>query len=228
MTTTTDTHAAADLDVPDEASAVNTGRRRTITTALLVVLGLMIGGIAGYGLTRLGVPGEDSPEAGFARDMSTHHGQAVSMGSILYRTTEDDSLASISFDIIATQQGQIGVMQTWLEDWNLGPNSSEAPMAWMGHTPGHHEATNEYGMPGMATKADIARLRELRGRDQNVLFCQLMIRHHQGGVTMADGVLARSDNRDVRHLAESIKTSQNSEINALNQSLTRLGAPAVR
>jgi uncharacterized protein (DUF305 family) len=72
-------------------------------------------------------------------------------------------------------------------------------------------------MPDMAGSEDMARLRELRGRDQNVLFCQLMIRHLQGGVEMADGLLARSDNRRVRHLAEAIKTSQISEIDALNQ-----------
>lgn len=46
-------------------------------------------------------------------------------------------------------------------------------------------------MPGMASPADLARLRELRGRDQDVRFCQLMIRHHQGGVAMAEGLLAR-------------------------------------
>jgi len=45
---------------------------------------------------------------------------------------------------------------------------------------------------------------------------------------MADGVLARTDNRKVRHLAEAIKTSQVSEIDAVNQALTRRGAAPSR
>jgi len=227
----TDTHTepAVDGDALDQERTPAVARRRTISTVLLVVLALMLGGIAGYGLTRVGVPGEDSPETGFARDMSTHHGQAVSMAGTLHRTTQDEDLASIAIDILTTQQGQIGIMQTWLDDWNLGPNSANPPMTWMGHTShGGDETAGHGGMPGMASPADLARLRELRGRDQDVLFCQLMIRHHQGGVTMADGVLARTDNRKVRHLAEAIKTSQVSEIDALNQALTRLGAQPVR
>jgi hypothetical protein len=77
--TSTHTHAgpAAEVDQPEQSSTATTSRRRTITTALLVVLALLLGGITGYGLTRLGVPGDDAPEAGFARDMSTHHGQSA-------------------------------------------------------------------------------------------------------------------------------------------------------
>ena len=227
--TTTDTHIdpAVDLVTDDPQLVATTARRRVITTALLVVLALMLGGIAGYGLTRVGVPGEDSPEAGFARDMSAHHGQAVSMAGTLHRTTQDGGLASMAFDIVTTQQGQIGMMQAWLADWDLEANSADPPMAWMGQS-SHHAAAGHGGMPGMASPADLARLRELRGRDQDVLFCQLMIRHHQGGVAMAEGLLARSDNRTVRLLAESIKASQVSEIDAFKQVLTRLGAQPAR
>ena len=86
------------------------------------------------------------------------------------------------------------------------------------------ETAGHGGIARRGQPTDLARLRELRGRDQDVLFCQLMIRHHQGGVTMADGLLARTDSRKVCHLAEAIKTSQVSEIDAVNQALTRLGA----
>lgn len=129
-------------DAPDPANAASTARWRTITTVLLVVLALMLGGIAGYGLTRLGVPGDDSPEAGFARDMSAHHGQVVSMAGTLHRAMTDAGLALIAIDMVTTQQGQIGMMQAWLADWDLGPNSGEGPMAWMGHT-SHHDSNAE-------------------------------------------------------------------------------------
>jgi uncharacterized protein (DUF305 family) len=207
-------------------------RRRTITTALLIVLALLLGGAGGFALARSGgSPGEDSAEAGFARDMSTHHAQAVSMAGTLYRDTSDRQLSMIAYDIITSQQAQIGIMNTWLDTWGLGPNSKNPPMAWMGH--GAMTGMNGMGgadglMPGMATTAELTKLRGLRGRDQDVLFCQLMIRHPRGGVGMAKGVVDRTDDRQVRHLAEGIRAAQLAEIDLLNEELTRLGAAPVR
>ena len=40
-------------------------------------------------------------------------------------------------------------------------------------------------MPGMATEAELAQLRSLSGTAFDVMFLQLMIRHHQGGLEMA-------------------------------------------
>ena len=40
-------------------------------------------------------------------------------------------------------------------------------------------------MPGMATQAEIAKLEPLTGKALDVFFLQLMIRHHQGGLPMA-------------------------------------------
>ena len=52
-------------------------------------------------------PGEASPEATFARDMSTHHTQAVAMALAIRDRTTDPDLRIFALDIILTQQAQI-------------------------------------------------------------------------------------------------------------------------
>ncbi|TIH36898.1 DUF305 domain-containing protein [Subtercola vilae] len=74
-------------------------------------------------------------------------------------------------------------------------------------------------MPGMATSADLANLQTLSGVPAEKLFLSLMIAHHQGGVEMADALVARSTNSDVLSLASTIVTAQTSEIGYMQQLL---------
>jgi uncharacterized protein (DUF305 family) len=153
-------------------------------------------------------PGEDSVEAGFARDMIVHHDQAVAMALSMRDRTANPEIKSLATDIILTQENQMGQMQGWLNVWGL-PGTGLAPhMAWMDHpTPGL--------MPGMATPEELAHLDQLTGTAADDEFLRLMIAHHQGGIAMAEAALERSSNEQVRDLATSIVTSQTSEIKAM-------------
>ena len=80
------------------------------------------------------------------------------------------------------------------------------------------------GMPGMATPAELAALDRASGRAAEVLFLQLMTRHHQGGVQMAQALLARSDDTHLARLAHGIVTSQEYELGLMRQLLQARGA----
>ncbi len=162
-------------------------------------------------------PGETSAEAGFLRDMSDHHAQAVEMALILHDRTADGELQMITTDIAMTQQGQIGTMQGWLDLWDLSPTGDDPPMAWMDHP------ITDGLMPGMATAEEIEQLRTLSVDQAEIRFLQLMIRHHQGGVKMAEALLARSDQDEVTTLARGIVASQQGEIDAMNAMLQARG-----
>lgn len=161
-------------------------------------------------------PGDTSVEAGFARDMSTHHEQAVEMASIVQDRTEDPLVAGLARDIMMTQQHQMGQMYGWLSAWGLLPTGSQPSMAWMGHATAGR-------MPGMASPEEIARLSQLSGEAADREFLRLMICHHEGGVPMAQAALERSDNDVVRTLAESILTSQTIEVQTMRSMLERKG-----
>ncbi len=79
-------------------------------------------------------------------------------------------------------------------------------------------------MPGMATPAEIDQLRQGTGKDTEIRFLQLMIRHHEGGVHMARAVLALSKREDVVTMAQAIDTGQAVEITLMKTMLAERGA----
>lgn len=167
-------------------------------------------------------PGDRSPEAGFARDMQVHHDQAVQMAFVIRDKTSDPTLRAIAFDIITTQQQQSGQMAAWLQAWHLPPTGSQRPMAWMA---GHHSDGAPAApdvMPGMATGAQLKQLKDATGGDAERLFLQLMIAHHEGGIEMADAVLASTVRPEVRQLASAIATSQRAEVEQMTDMLHAL------
>jgi uncharacterized protein (DUF305 family) len=196
-------------------------RMRIAGMVLGAVILLLVGFFAGALSRTSGTPGENSPEAGFARDMSEHHAQAVEMGMIAYQRATSRDVRTLGGDIAITQQGQIGVMNTWLKDWDLGPTGSRPPMAWM---PDGQRALNGNLMPGMATATEMAKLRAAKGKNVDILFCQYMLRHHLGGIHMVQGLLSETSNPDVRYLATTMLNGQTNEVAVLRNLLSTLGA----
>jgi hypothetical protein len=93
-----------------QSSPAPTPRPRSALLGALALFLLLAGGLAGYLLGRANPPAADSVDVGFARDMSIHHEQAVQMAALVYDRTQDEAIRSLAFDILTTQQGQIGMM----------------------------------------------------------------------------------------------------------------------
>ena len=161
-------------------------------------------------------PGNDSAEAGFARDMIVHHAQAVEMSEIIRDRTENERIETLATDITLTQQAQIGQMQGWLDLWGLPVAGPEPAMSWMG-------MSHEGRMPGMAAQEEVNRLRTLPPDEADELFLELMIPHHEAAVPMADAALEQSDNPAVEELAGAIVASQQAEIEIMQGMLRQMG-----
>jgi uncharacterized protein (DUF305 family) len=220
MTVSTDSDAAADAAAPIDSPAPRTRRGLLIAVAALVV-GLLLGAVGGLLYRPLTDPKDNSPEAGFLRDMSTHHAQAVEMSMIAHANSTNQAVVTLAGDIALTQQGQINYMQAWLRDWHLSPTSTKPPMAWMPGSAG--EVVNGL-MPGMATPQQLDTLRKATGKQLDVQFLQLMRQHHLGGIHMAQEAISLSDNKNVDWLAGTMVTSQQGEINVIDSMLKQLGA----
>jgi uncharacterized protein (DUF305 family) len=205
--------------------------RSAARTALLAVIGLALVLIGGGLAVALGIgraesaPTADSVDAGFARDMSRHHLQGVEMANLVAERSDDREVEMIAFDISATQTNQAGRMQGWLALWGV-PQSGGETMAWMagdtGH-PGHDMATSGSLMPGMATEDELAALRDLRGTAFDVEFLRLMIRHHQGGLEMAEYAADNGGEQVVRELADTIAQTQTAETGTMSDMLAARG-----
>lgn len=211
-----------DLDEPEPPARWRPGRGFVALAVVAAVALLGLGFLAGHWGPILTAPADDSAEAGFARDMSTHHRQAVHMAMVEYDRGQDSTVRRIAYDIATTQQYQVGVMEGWLSEWRLPQTTDRAPMAWV---PGGKGMLQTDGrMPGLASRDELAKLEAASGKDADILFCQLMLRHHLGGIHMIDAVLDSSDNDRVTELAGQMRQAQQGEIEALRELLKVLGA----
>lgn len=152
----------------------------------------------------------DAPGARFVYEMTQHHLQAVDMSLRLRERTRDERLRSLTLDIILSQQDQVGQMRGWLSVWGL-------PWSGKGMTAEHAREM------GMATPQDLAGLSERPVADAERDFLRLMIRHHQGALTMTRDFLEQDLPAPAEALARQISAAQGSEIRLMTDLLRERG-----
>lgn len=208
---------------------------RSIAAAVLAVALLVAGAfLAGrFSAPNSSTPADTGPEAGFARDMQTHHLQGVELALLVRDRSDDPDLRLLATDMITAQASQAGQLYGLLVEWGLDQAPSEPSMTWMtrppADAPGGHGAshtTHEPGerMPGLATPEQVQALTDAEGVAAERLFYELMIEHHAGGVEMARALLERSDRESVRSIARGIVTTQESEMGLMRDLLAELPA----
>ena len=204
--------AQVDADHDDDDVVVLSWWQHPVNVIALVVATLLIGGMVGWLISDTAAdPAGSEVDVGVLQDMRMHHDQAVQMAWIfLTRPDTDPGLRTIARSIIVGQSQETGRMIQLLRDMDAAeaPETDEA-MAWMG-MPTTHDA-----MPGMATEKELVALGDADGADADALFVELMTRHHQGGVHMAEFAASEGENAAVRSMAESVVNSQTAEIHEL-------------
>jgi uncharacterized protein (DUF305 family) len=207
----------------EHGAAPATPARRPVPVAAALVLvgvvGLLLGALITIAVLRPSTPAATSVDAGFAREMQVHHGQAVQMAVLVRERTDDPAVRSLALDILLTQQNQQGQMAGWLRVWGLGQTAPGRPMQWMAEHDGHGSGPDGSGppeqMPGLVGVEDLQRLEAAEGVEAERWFLALMIPHHQGGVEMAEYAAVEAGTPAVRRLAASIVAAHEAEIRLL-------------
>ena len=209
-------------DPPDEV-ATEPGRQQPGRGRLLLIgLAALLVGVLGtlwVVQARSSAPSDFGADAGFARDMQTHHAQAVQLAFLVRDRTDDEEVRTVAYDIITSQQQQAGQMFGWLVQWGLDQTGSRPPMAWVG---GEHAAAHtgpDGSMLGTATPAQITELGAATGVEAERIFLRLLIAHHTGGIAMAQAAVADARTPEVKALAGAIAESQTSDVQLLEQML---------
>jgi uncharacterized protein (DUF305 family) len=222
-------------DERDEPRAPSAPRAIVYAAAALAVL--LVGAAIGMLITRAtidepSIPATGSVDVGFAQDMAVHHTQAVTMATIELGRSNDPAVRNLAFDIQTSQTNQAGQMNGFLSVWNQPLLGNSKYMEWMAGPGGHEHGGAATGtpqggvaqMPGMATTDELKKLRTLSGKDLDVYFLQLMIRHHEGGYPMAKYAYDHAETDAVRTLAMSIIKTQGAEVTTMTDMLTERGA----
>lgn len=142
----------------------------------------------------------NSADFRYAQMMIEHHGQALVMTELVPERASDSTVKRLAERISAGQKPEIGAMEGWLKR-NDGDQHKQ-----------HHDHT---GMPGMATEAQLKKLRAAEGKAFDKLFLELMITHHQGAVTMATEALTEGNDIFVEEMASDVVAQQTVEIDRM-------------
>lgn len=199
---------------------------------LSMVLGAVVAGgmaLASALWVREAFPSSPPPRAaaaadvGFCQDMAAHHDQAVLM-AILALDRAGPTVKAIASSILVSQSQETGILRGWLQLWNQPPI---APAA----TPGSQVNSGRYclvprqgAMPGMASPKELNELWRDSGSAFDILFLQLMIRHHEGGILMSREAQLTAKLGLVRNTAAAMIAEQTQELAEMRRILEADGA----
>jgi uncharacterized protein (DUF305 family) len=145
----------------------------------------------------------------FAQKMIPHHEQAVEM-SKLAEGRRDFGLGTLAGQIERSQEPEIRTMKGWLRDWGADTHSGEHVMDGMltGEQMDELERRTSpaYDPAGVENTFDH-------------LWLTLMIEHHEGAITMAEGEIRDGKNHEAIDLAEKIVDGQSAEIDQMETML---------
>jgi uncharacterized protein (DUF305 family) len=147
----------------------------------------------------------------FMQGMIAHHAQAIYMSHLAAKHGADPRFLRFAQKIDLSQTAEIGLMQGWLVDYG-----QVAPDTASYHT---------IMMPGMLTTDELAELASLEGRGFDRRFLELMIRHHEGALSMVADLLSApraGQQVDISVFAADVHNVQTAEIDLMHQMLANL------
>ncbi|MCX7620221.1 MAG: DUF305 domain-containing protein [Acidimicrobiales bacterium] len=189
-------------------------RRRMSAIALFIALLALAAG-AGYlvGRSQDGIR-PVARDTGFVVDMLDHHQQAVELAEFAQAQTTNDVVRSLALSIISDQRWEIGWMEAWLADRGVPrPNGSRTAMAWMDMPVPSDQ------MPGLIPSEEVIDFYNQTGDNLDRTFLELMLRHHEGGVHMAQYAAQHAADPALREFASRIVVKQRNEMNDITQLL---------
>ncbi|MER6350191.1 DUF305 domain-containing protein [Streptomyces sp. NPDC001595] len=146
----------------------------------------------------------NSADVDYARMMIEHHTQALEMTELAPDRAESTQVEKLAERIAAAQAPEIEVMRAWLKEHGKAETGTDH----------YHHA-----MPGMATEAQLKKLRAAQGKAFDQLFLTLMITHHEGAITMAVDAKSQGNNLRIEEMADDVVAQQTSEITRMRRML---------
>lgn len=143
----------------------------------------------------------------FSTMMVPHHLQAIEMADLVPSRSTDAELLTLAGQIKAAQQPEVDQMTSWLGAWGAEP------------VLGHDEDMGHADAGGMMSADDLRELAALTGPAFDARWLELMIRHHEGAVDMAQEVIRTGRHAPTRQLAVGIIEAQQREITRMTAML---------
>jgi len=159
----------------------------------------------------------NAADVSFSQGMVPHHGQAVRMADMALEISSNPEVRAIAEQIQAAQGPEIEQMSAWLTAWDQDVPDQDMPMDDMDHSGGMM-------MSGMMSAAEMGRLGAADGAAFDRMWLEMMVRHHEGAIEMAEQLMDGGKYGPTRKLAEAVIEGQQAEIEEMNALLGTLGS----
>ena len=152
----------------------------------------------------------------FAQGMIPHHQQAVEMSTIALDPERNASaeVKDLATRIQGAQDPEIQLMTGWLTEWGQPVDAMTGMEGMEGM-----ETGDMPGMEGMMSSDEMTGLEAANGPAFDKLWLDMMVRHHQGAVTMSKTAQTDGKAAVVKELAGKIISAQEAEIAEMSKVL---------
>jgi uncharacterized protein (DUF305 family) len=153
----------------------------------------------------------------FMQGMIRHHAQALVMADWARTRAERQAVKILAARIDVSQRDEIATMQRWLTD----RREAVPEVLPASDMRAHHVAAHDM-MPGMLTHEELMRLEQATGAEFERLFLTLMIRHHEGALTMVRQLFSSAgaaQDPTIFRFASDVEADQMAEIDRMRTML---------
>ena len=160
-------------------------------------------------LAALNRQGHSPADVHFMTNMIPHHAQAVLFAGWAESHQASSAIQIFCARMVVAQRDEIVTMRSWLLERDEPAPPVEYSRMRMPAGADHQ------AMPGMLTEAQLNELDHARGSDFDRLFLKYMIPHHEGALSMVDGLFGSyggAQNDFIFKLASDMYADQTTEI----------------
>jgi uncharacterized protein (DUF305 family) len=161
-------------------------------------------------------------DIGFAQAMMKHHDEALILSTLALHSA-NPAIEKLTHAIVMAQSHERGLMQGWLTAWGKPVVPSGGAMDWVDlptdkisvedlNYISRCKASEGGIMPGSPTIGDYELLKSSSGANKDRLFLDLMIKHHEAAVEMADFAGRHAQSDLIKSFTNRIKREQLKEL----------------
>jgi uncharacterized protein (DUF305 family) len=180
------------------------------TAVALAACGSQDAGGAGQSGDMANMPGMSQPAAetkasfndadvAFAQMMIPDHQMTEKMAKAAQKKASSKDLKELAGQMIEGQSETVDTLQGWLKGWGKPATADMAGMR----------------MPGAMTDKDMDMLESMNGMEFDMMFAEMMIKHHEGSMQMARDEQAKGASTEAKAMAADMLKQQQAQVKSL-------------
>jgi len=148
--------------------------------------------------------GFNDADVTFAQMMIPDHQMVADMAALAEKKASSTDLKTLAAQMSKDNKAAAATLQGWLKKWGKPTSGDMAGMT----------------MPGSMTSKDMTMLKSMSGMQFDMMFAQMMVKHHQGSVQMARDETTKGASTEAKAMATGMVdtlTAQTKQLQALTK-----------